>query len=540
MPDRKPFLKLAAERVVVLDGAMGSNLQTRPLDVDRDWLGQENISEVLNVSRPELIQEIHELFLDVGCDAVETNTFGANKIVLAEAGWEDRVFENNRLAAEIARRACDRFETSDRPRYVVGSIGPGTKLVSLGMVDWDTMLDSYAEQVRGLMAGGVDVLLIETQQDLLCIKCAVAAAEAVFGEAGRRVAVMVQGSFDTNGKGGGVAMLAGSDESALVAAVEPLAGVDVLGVNCAFGPTELSETVRYLCDHWPRLVSALPNAGLPVMVDGRAQFPMGPADFTRGMMRFVDEFGVNVVGGCCGTMPEHLAALCDAVGLGKGGTGRRAKGRSVVAPPRVSSLMTAADVRQDLSYLIVAERTNTNGSRQFKRLLQAEDWDGLVSMARDEVRDGSHVLDVCVDFVGRDGVRDMREVVRRYVNSVDVPLMLDSTSPAVLEAGLKLAGGRCILNSMNLEDGEEKMVAICELAAKYGAAVVAGTIDEDKIQAMGRTAQRKIDIATRIRDLAVKHGLREGDILFDPLVLPISTGIEEDRRNAAETIEGRG
>ena len=527
--NRKPFLQLAAERVVVLDGAMGSNLQTRPLDLERDWLGQENISEVLNVSRPELIQEIHELFLDVGCDAVETNTFGANKIVLAEAGWEDRVFENNRLAAEIARRACDRFETSDRPRYVVGSIGPGTKLVTLGHVDWDVMLDSYAEQVRGLMAGGVDVLLIETQQDLLCIKCAVAACEAVFAEVGRRVAIMVQGSFDTNG---GQNMLTGSDPSALVTAIEPLAGVDVLGVNCGFGPPELSESVRYIAEHWPRVVSALPNAGLPIMVDGKSHFPMGPADFAKGMLRFVDEFGVGVVGGCCGTMPEHLAALCDGM------RDRRPKQRSVVSVPRVSSLITAQDVRQDLSYLIVAERTNTNGSRQFKRLLQAEDWDGLVSMARDEVRDGSHVLDVCVDFVGRDGVRDMKEVVRRYVNSVDVPLMLDSTNPAVLEAGLKLAGGRCILNSMNLEDGEEKMIAICQLAAKYGAAVVAGTIDEDKVQAMGRTAQRKIDIATRIRDLAVKNGLREGDLMFDPLVLPISTGIEEDRRNAAETIEG--
>ena len=527
--NRKPFLQLAAERVVVLDGAMGSNLQTRPLDLERDWLGQENISEVLNVSRPELIQEIHELFLDVGCDAVETNTFGANKIVLAEAGWEDRVFENNRLAAEIARRACDRFETSDRPRYVVGSIGPGTKLVTLGHVDWDTMLDSYAEQVRGLMAGGVDVLLIETQQDLLCIKCAVAACEAVFAEVGRRVAIMVQGSFDTNG---GQNMLTGSDPSALVTAIEPLAGVDVLGVNCGFGPPELSESVRYIAEHWPRVVSALPNAGLPIMVDGKSHFPMGPADFAKGMLRFVDEFGVGVVGGCCGTMPEHLAALCDGM------RDRRPKQRSVVSVPRVSSLISAEDVRQDLSYLIVAERTNTNGSQQFKRLLQAEDWDGLVSMARDEVRDGSHVLDVCVDFVGRDGVRDMKEVVRRYVNSVDVPLMLDSTNPAVLEAGLKLAGGRCILNSMNLEDGEEKMIAICQLAAKYGAAVVAGTIDEDKVQAMGRTAQRKIDIATRIRDLAVKNGLREGDLMFDPLVLPISTGIEEDRRNAAETIEG--
>ncbi len=269
------------------------------------------------------------------------------------------------------------------------------------------------------------------------------------------------------------------------------------------------------------------------MVDGKPHFPMTPPDFTKGMMRFVEEFGVNIVGGCCGTMPEHLKMLIEALGYN-----RQPKSRHVAPKPQVSSLFAAEDIRQDLSYLIVAERTNTNGSRQFKRLLQEEDFDGLVSMARDEVRDGSHMLDVCVDFVGRDGVRDMKEVAKRFVNNIKAPLMLDSTNPAVMEAGLKLAGGRCILNSMNLEDGEEKLAQICELAKQFGAAVVAGTIDEDKLAAMARTAERKISIAKRIRDLAVKNGLRDEDILFDPLVLPISTGIEEDRRNAMETIEG--
>ena len=309
--------------------------------------------------------------------------------------------------------------------------------------------------------------------------------------------------------------------------------MDVLGLNCAFGPFDLAESGRFIAEHWPRFVSALPNAGLPVMIDGKPHFPMTPADFTKGMMRFVEDFGVNIVGGCCGTLPEHMKMLIDAIG-----TNRPPKVRNVAAKPQISSLYAAEDIRQDLSYLIVAERTNTNGSRQFKRLLQEENWDGLVSMGRDEMRDGSHMLDVCVDFVGRDGVRDMQEVVRRYVNSIKAPLMLDSTNPDVLEAGLKLAGGRCILNSMNLEDGEEKLAHICEVAKKYGAAVVAGTIDEDKLAAMARTADRKISIAKRIRDLAVKYGLRDEDILFDPLVLPISTGIEEDRRNAMETIEG--
>ncbi|QOV89054.1 methionine synthase [Humisphaera borealis] len=539
-PVRKPFLELARERVVVLDGAMGSNLQIRPLDLQKDWLGQENISEVLNFSRPDVIQEIHEAFLAVGCDGVETNTFGANKIVMAEADMADRVYENNIAACKIARAACDKYETPDRPRYVIGSVGPGTKILTLGHTDWDTMEDSYFEQFRGLIDGGADVLLIETQQDMLVIKCAIAAANRAMKQAGKRLPIMVQASFDLNG---GQNMLTGCDPSAFVATFEPFADVDVLGLNCAFGPTELTETMKYITGNWPKLVSALPNAGLPIMVDGKSVFPMNPADFTKGVKRFVSEFGVNIVGGCCGTMPEHLKALVDAVGVPNAGrqspAGHRAAARDVHPRPQISSLMSAEDIRQDKSYLIVAERTNTNGSKKFKTLLQADDWDGLVSMARDEMRDGSHMLDVCVDFVGRDGVRDMHEVVRRYVNALPAPLMLDSTNPAVMEAGLKLAGGRCILNSMNLEEGEEKLGQICELARKYGAAVVAGCIDEDKLQAMARTRERKISIAKRIRDLAVdRFGLRDEDLMFDPLVLPISTGIEEDRRNAMETIEG--
>jgi len=528
-----PFLESCRRRIVVLDGAMGSNLQCRTLDLKRDWMGHENASEILNLSRPDIIQEIHEAFLEVGCDAVETNSFNGSAADLAEADLTPRAEEVNRLAAQIARRACEKFETADRPRYVVGSVGPTRKLVSVGFTDWDTLFESFTPQMRGLIAGGADVLLIETQQDLLAIKCAIAAAERAMTELGRRVPIMVQGSFDTSG---GQQMLAGSDASALVATFEPYAQVASLGVNCAFGPGELTETVRFICGNWPRLVSALPNAGLPVLDEkGRASFPMTPPDFTRGMMRFVEDFGVNIVGGCCGTMPEHLKMLIDAIG------NRPAKPRQMSYRPQVSSLYSAVELRQDLSYLVVAERTNTNGSRQFKRLLQEEDWDGLVSMARDEVRDGSHMLDVCVDFVGRNGVSDMHEVIRRYATQIKpgVPFMLDSTNPAVMEAGLKLAGGRCVLNSMNLEDGEERIAQMCGLATKYGAAVVAGTIDEDKQNAMARTAERKISIAKRIRDMAVsKYGMRDQDILFDPLVLPISTGIEEDRRNAVETIEG--
>jgi 5-methyltetrahydrofolate--homocysteine methyltransferase len=533
---RLPFLDLVRQRVVVLDGAMGSNLQTRTFDLERDWRNQENISEVLNVTRPEVIQEIHEAFLDVGCDAVETNTFGANQIVLAEAEMADQAYENNVLAAQIARRACDKFETSDRPRYVVGAAGGGTKLLTLGMTTWAIAEESYYTQFCGLIDGGADVLLFETQQDLLIIKAMLVAANRAFADKGKRLPIMVQASFDQDN---GNQMLTGSDVTAFVAAMAAFKEIDVLGVNCAFGPSELSETVRYLGENFPRYVSALPNAGLPIMVDGKTHFPMGPVDFGKGIERFVKEFGVNVVGGCCGTLAEHLKEVVDRVGVPNGKPqGTQAKQRVVNTPPRISSLMSAEDVRQDLSYLIVAERTNTNGSRKFKELLQADDWDGLVGMGRDEMKN-SHMLDVCVDFVGRDGVRDMHEVVKRFVNALPAPLMLDSTDPKVLEAGLQLAGGRCVLNSTNLEEGEHKFGQMCDLARKYGAALVCGTIDEDKLNAMARSRERKIAIATRIRDLAVeKHGLSDEDLMFDPLVLPISTGIEEDRKNAVETIEG--
>ena len=526
---RPKFLDLVSQRVVVLDGAMGTSIHTYDLDLEKDWLGHENCSEILVQTRPDVIREIHESFLAAGCDAVETNTFGANKIVLSEFGITDLTFELNVKAAKLAREACDKFETPDRPRYVIGSMGPGTKLVSLGHTNWDLMEESYHEQVRGLLAGGVDALLIETAQDLLQVKVAVNAAARAMREAGVDLPIIVQVSMDTQNK-----MLMGSDASAVVASMLPYEQVKCLGLNCATGPAEMGEHVHYFAENWPRYISLLPNAGIPITVDGQAHFPLKPDDFAKAMMRFIDDHGVNIVGGCCGTTPAHLKALVDAIGAG-----HKPKGRDVTPRPQASSLLTAEEMRQETSYLIVAERTNTNGSRQFKRLLQEEDWDALVSMARDEVRDGSHLLDVCVDFVGRDGVRDMHEVVSRFVRQISVPLMLDSTDPAVMEAGLKLAGGRCILNSMNLEEGEEKMGRICALATKYGAAVVAGTIDEDKLNAMARTAARKVAIAKRIHDIATsRFGLKAEDILFDPLVLPISTGIEEDRRNALETIEG--
>ncbi len=312
MPARKPFLELVKERVVVLDGAMGSNLQNRVFDLEKDWLGNENISEVLNFTRPEVIQEIHEGFLEVGCDAVETNTFGANQIVLAEADMADRTYENNVAAAQIARRACDKYETPDRPRYVVGAAGGGTKLLTLGMTDWATAEESYYVQFCGLIDGGADVLLFETQQDLLIIKAMIVAAERAFADKKKRLPIMVQASFDQDN---GNQMLTGSDPSAFVAALAAYKNIDVIGVNCAFGPTELTESVRYIAEHFPGFVSALPNAGMPIMVDGKTHFPMGPEDFGKGVEKFVKEYGVNIVGGCCGTLAAHLKQVVDRVGV---------------------------------------------------------------------------------------------------------------------------------------------------------------------------------------------------------------------------------
>ena len=524
------FLEALKQRVLVCDGAMGTSIHTFTLDVERDFAGLENCSEILNQTRPDVIGEIHERYLAAGCDAVETNTFGANRVVLAEFGIADQAVNLNLLAAQNARRACDKYATPSRPRFVIGSMGPGTRLPTLGHISFDLLAESYAEQCRGLIAGGVDALLIETQQDLLTIKSAINGAMVAMRETGITLPVMVQATIETTGT-----MLVGSDMSAIVAAIEPYECVVSLGLNCATGPAEMGEHVQYLSHHWPRLISVQPNAGLPAIVDGKAHYPLAPADFAHTLLRFVKEHGVNMVGGCCGTTPAHLQAVADAIRERQ----PTPKARTITWRPQISSIYQAEDIRQDNSYLIVAERTNTNGSKKFRTLLEAGDFDGMVSMARDEVRDGSHVLDVCVDFVGRDGLADIGEVVSRFVKQVAAPIMIDSTNPQVLEAGLKLVGGRCIINSMNLEDGEERVANICDLARRFGAAVVCGTIDEDKQAAMARTADRKLAIATRIHDLAVnKFGLRPQDLLFDPLVLPISTGIEEDRRNALETIEG--
>ena len=532
------FLDHLAKRVLVCDGAMGTMIHKCNCDLHKDYLDKENCCEVLNLTRPDVIQSIHEEYLAAGADMVETNTFSGNRLVLAEFDLQDKTVEICKRAAEIARAACEKHSTKDKPRFVVGSIGPGTKLLTLGHTTWEEMLESYTQQARGMIAGGVDVMLTETSQDILQVKCAVNACLKALAEAGKTtqdIPIMCSVTIETTGT-----MLLGTE---IAAAAEALRTYPILslGMNCATGPQEMMEHINWLGKRWAGKVSVMPNAGLPVLLDGKPDYPLKPAPFVEAMVRFIEHDGVNIVGGCCGTTPEHIRQLAQAVESTRRKTpGAANKGHAKTPPPAgCSSLYSVAEFRQDKSFLIVGERTNTNGSRQFKNLLNAEDWDGLVSMAKELVREGSHVLDVCVDYVGREGVRDMTQVITRYARQVSVPLMIDSTQLDVLEAGLKHAPGRCIINSMNLEDGEEKLAHICRLARTYGAAVIAGTIDEDPNEAMAKTAERKLAIARRIADLAVnKYGLPASDILFDPLVLPITTGVEADRRLALETIEG--
>ncbi|MGD9791240.1 MAG: methionine synthase [Phycisphaerales bacterium] len=549
-----PLLAQLARRPLVFDGAMGTATHDADLDVQRDYQGHENCPEILIASRPDLIQSIHESFLAVGADLVETDTFGGMPHVLAEFGLQDRAHELNRAAAELARAACVKFSTADKPRFVAGSMGPGTKLITLGNIDWDAMFHSYRAQALGLLDGGIDCFVIETCQDLLQVKCVINAIVSALESKGLTPAdkpIMASVTIETTGT-----MLLGTE---IAAAAHALAGYPIcsLGLNCATGPTEMRDHVHWLARHWPQMgtipgthtprhVSVMPNAGLPVLVEGRTEFPLKPEPFAEAMERFLAEDAVGIVGGCCGTRPAHIETLVKASeSIARSNrTARLSLPRTILNPaplePSITSLYSPQEYRQDQSILIVGERMNASGSRAFKRLLEAEDFDGIVSLAREQVRhDGAHVLDLNVDYAGRDNARDMADIVSRVVRQVNVPLMLDSTQVKTIEAGLRHAAGKCIINSANFEDGEEKFDEICRLAKAYGSALVIGSIDEDKEASMARTADRKLSIASRAFERATKvHGLAPADILFDPLVLPVSTGLESDRRSALETIEG--
>jgi 5-methyltetrahydrofolate--homocysteine methyltransferase len=518
-----------AARVVVADGAMGTSLQGFDLSIETDFEGHEGCNEVLNRTRPDVVASVHTSFLDVGVDAVETNTFGTNLGNLAEYGIEDQNHELALAGAQIARAAVDAHIAADgRQRWVIGSVGPGTRLPSLGHASYATLRDAYQQSSEGLLAGGADALLIETCQDLLQAKAAIAGSRRAMQALGLDAVLMAQITVETTGT-----MLLGTETAAALTALAPL-GLEVIGLNCATGPDEMHEhlrTLSRLAAEGTRL-SVMPNAGLPVLGDRGAVYPLGAHELAAALATFVAEHGTSLVGGCCGTTPTHLQAVVEAV-------------RALTPPQRapepeagVSSLYGAVPFRQDASLLLIGERTNANGSKAFREALLAEDWQATGDIAKAQVRDGAHLLDVCVDYVGRDGVADVRQVVSRLNTSTTLPIVLDSTEPEVLRAGLELLGGRAVINSVNFEDGEgpgSRFDRTMEVVSEHGSAVIALTIDEE---GQARTAEHKVAIAERLLDTLVqKWGMKEEDVLIDCLTFTLGTGQEESRQDGVATIE---
>ena len=514
-----------AERVVVADGAMGTMLQAAPLTLD-DFEGHEGCNEILNVTRPDVVRGVHDAYFEVGVDAVETNTFGANLGNLGEYGIADRVEELALAGARVAREAADAWATPDRPRWVLGSVGPGTRLPTLGHVRFAALRDAYQAEVRGLVLGGADAVLVETAQDLLQAKAALIGARRALTETGADLPLVALVTVETTG-----AMLLGSEIGAALTALEPL-GIDLIGLNCATGPAEMSEHLRHLSRQASIGIACMPNAGLPQLTADGARYPLSPEQLADAHETFTRDYGLSLVGGCCGTTPEHLRQVVERV------QGRPLTPRRPRPEPGAASLYQPVPFRQDTAYLSIGERTNANGSKAFREAMLAQRWDDCVEIARDQTRDGAHLLDVCIDYVGRDGIADVNEVVGRLATASTLPVMLDSTEPEVVEAGLELLGGRAVVNSVNYEDGDgptSRIARMMPLVKEHGAAVVALTIDED---GQARTAEWKVRVAERlIGDLTGSWGMRESDIIVDALTFPIATGQEETRRDALETIE---
>ena len=505
----------------MLDGATGTGLQLLDLSLS-DFDGLEGCNEILNVSRPDAVAALHESYFQAGADAVLTNTFGASSITLGEYDLSERTREINRQSALIAGDVADRFSTAERPRFVLGSLGPGTKLPSLGHVGFDELHAAYLEQARGLLDGGVDALLVETVYDLLQGKAAILACKDALAEYKIDTPLFATVTIETTGQ-----MLVGSEISAALTALAPL-GLDGFGLNCATGPNLMHEPLRYLAANADATLLCSPNAGLPRTEDGQMVYDLTPAALADAHQTFVSEYGVGIVGGCCGTTPEHVRAMREAM------AGMQAADRSPQSEPSAASLFVSTPYRQDASFLIVGERANANGSRRFKRLLQNEEWEQMANVIRDQASEGAHITDVCVDFVGRDGVPDMAELVRRARGLSTLPLMLDSTEPAVLEAGLKQLGGKAIVNSINLEDGGTRLDQTLSAAVRFGAGVVALVIDEE---GQARTCERKLEIARRLYRIATEdYGLAPENLFFDALTLPVSTGQEDLRRDGLETL----
>src|SRR6266568_2486067 len=517
-----------AQRVVVADGAMGTMLQASAATLS-DFDGHEGCNEVLNITRPDIVRAVHDGYLEAGVDCITTNTFGANLGNLGEYGLEARIGELSEAGARIARQAADAWAAPERPRWVLGSVGPGTKLPTLGHVRFAVLRDAYQANAAGLLRGGADALVVETCQDLLQAKAAVIGAKRAIAAAGGDMMLIVSVTIETTG-----AMLLGTEIGAALAALERL-GIDLIGLNCATGPAEMSEHLRYLAARSPIPLSCMPNAGLPVLTADGAKYPLTPGQLADAHETFTGEFGLALVGGCCGTTPEHLAAVVDRV------RSRPLARRRPRPEAGVSSLYQHVPFRQDTAFLAIGERTNANGSKAFREALLAGRLDDCVEIARQQTRDGAHLLDVCVDYVGRDGPADMSEVAGRLATASTLPLVMDSTEPEVIRAGLEKLGGRAVVNSVNYEDGDgpdSRIAKVMPLVAEHGAAVIALTIDE---RGQARTADWKLAVATRlIEDLTGSWGMRTSDIIVDCLTFPISTGQEETRRDALETIEAIG
>ncbi len=531
--------------VLVFDGAMGTNIQSQNLTAeDFGGAAYEGCNEYLVITKPEAIAKVHRDFLAAGADVIETDTFGSSPLVLVDYDLADQAYNLSRKAAELAKRCTAEYSTPEKPRFVAGSMGPGTKLPTLGHVSYDELKAAFVVQAEGLFDGGVDLFLVETCQDVLQIKAALNAIEEVFEKKGDRRPIMVSVTMEQQGT-----MLVGTDISGVLAILEPYP-IDILGLNCATGPDLMKPHIQYLTENAPFVVSCIPNAGLPENVGGHAHYKLTPMELRMSLLHFVEDMGVQVIGGCCGTRPEHIRQLAEVAAT------LTPKERSVRIDrqhwkngavytsdiprpnlgytPAAASIYSAQPYEQDNSFLIVGERLNASGSKKVRELLNDENWDGLVAIARSQIKEGAHVLDVNVDFVGRDGERDMKELVSRLVTTATIPLMLDSTEWQKMEAGLKVAGGKCILNSTNYEDGDERFLKVLELAKTYGAGVVIGTIDED---GMARTADQKVKIAERAYHAVLEYGIPPHEIFFDTLALPVSTGIEEDRENGKATIE---
>ncbi|MGZ8766411.1 MAG: methionine synthase, partial [Acidimicrobiia bacterium] len=522
------FLTTLRDRVLVFDGAFGTWVQEHDLGPD-DFGGPvlEGCNEHLVLTRPDLIADLHSEFFAAGVDAVETATFGSFPVVLAEYDIPEKTFEMNEVAARIAKEVASGFSTPERPRFVIGSIGPGTKLPSLGHIRFAELRDAYVPQVEGLLTGGVDALLIETVQDLLQGKAAIVAARRAMATTGVEVPMLVQVTMETTGR-----MLIGSEIGAALTALEAMKP-DVMGLNCATGPAEMTEHLRYLAQHGRTFLSCLPNAGLPSVVGGRTHYDLTPEQLADAHERNVSEFGINIVGGCCGTTPAHLRAVVERLGADRTPTPRTPE-----FEPGCSSVYSHVPFHQELAYLAIGERTNANGSKKFREAMLEADWDTCVQMAKEQIKEGAHVLDVCVDYVGRDGSADMDEIAGRFATQAALPLVFDSTEPLVVEAGLQHSGGKAILNSANLEDGEaegSRLDRVFSMAREYGAAVICLAIDEE---GQARDADWKLRVCKRIYDIAVdRYGIDPTDLIFDALTFPLGAGSEDLRRDGIETIE---